>query len=47
MKMPEFMANTEKLINGSEKGRERLKQFEERVAARRKMMAEAAVAKAS
>jgi len=47
MKMPEFMANTERLINGSEKGRERLKQFEERVSARRKMMREAAVAKAS
>jgi len=47
MKMPEFMANTEKLISSSERGRERLKQFEERVAARRKMMAEAAVAKAS
>jgi len=47
LKTQEFMANVEKLIKGSEKGRERLKQFEERVAARRKTMAEAAVAKAS
>src|SRR6266849_793815 len=47
LKTQEFMANVEKLIKGTEKGRERLKQFEERVAARRKTMAEAAVAKAS
>jgi len=47
LKTQEFMANVEKLIKGTEKGRERLKQFEERVAARLKTMVDAAVAKAS
>jgi hypothetical protein len=45
---PELLANIETLINSSKKGRERLKQFEVRLAARRKLMMEgAAVAKAS
>jgi len=43
---PELMANIETLINGSKKGRERLKQFEARLAVRRKLMA-APSAKAS
>ena len=47
MKSATIMANVEKVIKGSKTGRERLKQTEERVAARRKMMKEAAVAKAS
>jgi hypothetical protein len=47
MKSATIMANVEKVIKGSKAGRERLKQTEERVAARRKMMKEAAVAKAS
>ena len=45
---PEFLANIETLINSSKKGRERLKQVEVRLAARRKLMIEAgASAKAS
>ena len=44
---PELLANIETLINGSKKERERLKQFEVRLAARRKLMMEAATAKAS
>jgi hypothetical protein len=45
---PEFLANIEILINSSKKGRERLKQIEVRLAARRKLMMEAAAsAKAS
>ena len=45
---PGIMANIETLINSSKKGRERLKQFEARLAARRKLMIEAAAsAKAS
>ncbi|PYX02433.1 MAG: hypothetical protein DMG85_21460 [Acidobacteria bacterium] len=44
---PELLANIETLINGSKKERERLKQFEVRLAARRKLMMEAAAAKAS
>jgi hypothetical protein len=44
---PELLANIETLINSSKKGRERLKQFEVRLAARRKLMMEAAAAKAS
>ena len=44
---PELLANIETLINSSKKGRERLKQFEARLAARRKLMMEAAAAKAS
>lgn len=43
---PELMGNIEILINSSTKGRERLKQFETRLAARRKSMMEAAAAKA-
>jgi len=43
---PELMANIETLINSSKKGRDRLKQFEARLAARRKLMA-AVSAKAS
>ena len=41
---PELLANIETLINSSKKGRERLKQFEVRLAARRKLMMEAGVA---
>jgi len=44
---PELLANIETLINSSKKGRERLKQFEARLAVRRKSMMEAAAAKAS
>ena len=45
---PELLANIETLINSSKKGRERLKQIEVRLAARRKLMMEAAAsAKAS
>jgi hypothetical protein len=44
---PTMFGNIEKLINRSEKGRETLKTFEARIAARRKAMAEAATAKAS
>jgi len=45
---PELLTNIETLINSSKKGRERLKQFEVRLAARRKLMIEAAAsAKAS
>jgi hypothetical protein len=44
---PELMGNIEILINSSKKGRERLKQFETRLAARRKSIIEAAAAKAS
>ena len=44
---PELLANIETLITSSKKGRERLKQFEARLAARRKLMMEAASAKAS
>jgi hypothetical protein len=47
MKSATIMANVEKVIKGSKAGRERLKQTEERVGARRKMMKEAAAAKAS
>jgi hypothetical protein len=43
---PEVMGNIETLINSSKKGRERLKQFEVRLAARRKLMVEAASGKA-
>jgi len=43
---PELMGNIEILINSSKKARERLKQFETRLAARRKLMMEAASAKA-
>jgi hypothetical protein len=41
---PELLANIETLIDSSKKGRERLKQFEVRLAARRKLMIEAAAA---
>ena len=41
---PELLTNIETLINSSKKGRERLKQFEVRLAARRKLMMEAGVA---
>jgi hypothetical protein len=41
---PELLVNIETLINNSKKGRERLKQFEVRLAARRKLMMEAAAA---
>ena len=44
---PELLANIETLINRSKKGRERLKQFEVRLAARRKLMMDAVAAKAS
>ena len=45
---PEFLANVETLINSTKKGRERLKQIEVRLAARRELMVEAAAtAKAS
>ena len=44
---PELLANIETLINNSKKGRDRLMQFEVRLAARRKLMMEAAAAKAS
>jgi hypothetical protein len=43
---PELMANIETLITSSKKGRDRLKQFEARLAVRRKLMA-AVSAKAS
>jgi hypothetical protein len=43
---PELMANVETLITSSKKGRDRLKQFEARLAVRRKLMA-AVSAKAS
>jgi len=36
---PELMANIETLITSSKKGRDRLKQFEARLAVRRKLMA--------
>ena len=44
---PELFANIETLINSSKKGRKRLERFEVRLAARRKLMMEAASAKAS
>ena len=47
LQSPTMLSNVEKLINKSETGRERLKQFETRIANRRKAMAEAARAKAS
>jgi hypothetical protein len=47
LKTPAIMANTEKLITRSKSGRDRLKQFEERLAARKKMMKDAAGARAS
>jgi len=46
MKNPEFLGNVEKVITRSKLGRDRLQWFENRVAARRKMMQEQA-AKAS
>jgi len=42
MQSPYFLLNAEKVIKGSKTGRERLKYFEQRVAARRKVMKEAA-----
>jgi hypothetical protein len=42
MQNPNFLMNAEKVIKGSKAGRERMKFFEQRVAARRKMMKEAA-----
>ena len=47
LQSPTMLSNVEKLINKSEKGRETLKQFETRIANRRKAMVEAAKAKAS
>ncbi|HET7441551.1 MAG TPA: hypothetical protein VFJ47_09635 [Terriglobales bacterium] len=47
LQSPTMLSNVEKLINKSKKGRETLKQFETRIASRRKVMAEAARAKAS
>lgn len=47
LQSPTMLSNVEKLINKSKKGRETLKQFETRIANRRKAMAEAARAKAS
>ncbi len=44
MQSPGLFSNVEKVIMSSETGRERLKTIEARVAARRKMMAEAAKA---
>jgi hypothetical protein len=38
---PSMLANVEKLITRTEKGRDTLKMFEERIAARRKAMKEA------
>jgi len=46
LKSPTIMANLEKLITRSKAGRHTLKGFEERLAARKKMMKEAAVARA-
>jgi len=42
MQNPHFFGNVEKVITRSRAGREKLKFFEERMAARRKMMKEAA-----
>ncbi len=42
MRNPHFFGNVEKVITRSKAGREKLKFFEERMAARRKMMKEAA-----
>jgi len=42
MQSPHFLSNVEKVINRSKAGREKLKFFEERMAARRKMVKEAA-----
>jgi len=47
MQNPVFLANIEKLITRSKAGRERLAMIEKNVEARRKAVAEAAVAKAS
>ncbi len=47
MQAPGLFSNVEKVIMSSKTGRERLKMVEARVAARRKMMAEAPAAKAS
>ncbi|HKN33489.1 MAG TPA: hypothetical protein VJX16_09640 [Terriglobales bacterium] len=47
LKSPTIMANIEKLITRSKSARETLKGFEERLAARKKTMKEAAVARAS
>ncbi len=47
MQIPDIMANVERLIEGSEWARQRLQRVETRLAARRKAMAEATVAKAS
>lgn len=47
IKNPAVMANIEKLITRSKAGRDRLKEFEDRLAARKKRMKEAAVARAS
>jgi len=44
---PTVFANVEKLINSSEAAQDFLRRTEERIAARRKAMAEAAIAKAS
>ena len=44
---PTMMANTEKLINRSERGRQQLKLTEERIAARRKAMKEQGLAKSA
>ena len=47
MQAPQVFGNVEKLINSSERAQEFLKGTENRIAARRKAMAEAAMAKAS
>ena len=44
MNAPNVFGNVEKVINSSDKGKEMLKMFEERIAARRKAVAEAAKA---
>lgn len=44
MNAPNLFGNVEKVINSSDKGKEMLRMFEERIAARRKAMAEAAKA---
>jgi hypothetical protein len=47
MQAPQLFGNVEKLINSSERAQEFLKGTENRIAARRKAMAEGAMAKAS
>ena len=47
MQTPQIFGNIEKLINSSERAQEFLKGTETRIAARRKAMAEAGIAKAS